>query len=133
MLEREMLLTFLHAFSARARMRTTRMPPNPSMHAHAFRGRPMPCTCTLPLLFHLHFHLHVLHRTVRCLDEIMPINPAYCMALPTKNDPMLGYLTTAFQDHVRIRRKFGTVLCMRMRMRARRVRTTRLEFRFFSA
>jgi ethanolamine ammonia-lyase large subunit len=28
------------------------------------------------------------------------------MALPTKIDPMLGYLTTGFQDHVRLRRKF---------------------------
>jgi len=37
----------------------------------------------------------------------MPANPAYLMALPTKNDPMLGYLTTAFQDHVRLRRRFG--------------------------
>ncbi len=27
----------------------------------------------------------------------MPANPAYLMALPTENDPMLGYLTTAFQ------------------------------------
>ncbi len=42
-----------------------------------------------------------------CLDEIMPANPAYLMGLPTKNDPMLGYLTTAFQDHVRLREKFG--------------------------
>ncbi len=42
-----------------------------------------------------------------CQDEIMPANPAYLMALPTKNDPMLGYLTTAFQDHVRLREKFG--------------------------
>lgn len=42
-----------------------------------------------------------------CLDRIMPANPAYLMALPTKNDPMLGYLTTAFQDHVRLRRRFG--------------------------
>ena len=42
-----------------------------------------------------------------CQDQIMPINPAYLMALPTKNDPMLGYLTTAFQDHVRLRKKFG--------------------------
>jgi ethanolamine ammonia-lyase large subunit len=42
-----------------------------------------------------------------CLDEIMPANPAYLMGLPTKNDPMLGYLTTGFQDHVRIREKFG--------------------------
>jgi ethanolamine ammonia-lyase large subunit len=42
-----------------------------------------------------------------CVDQIMPANPAYLMALPTKIDPMLGYLTTGFQDHVRIREKFG--------------------------
>lgn len=42
-----------------------------------------------------------------CIDQIMPANPAYLMALPTKNDPMLSYLTTAYQDHVRIREKFG--------------------------
>jgi ethanolamine ammonia-lyase large subunit len=29
------------------------------------------------------------------------------MALPTKIDPMLGYLTTGYQDHVRLREKFG--------------------------
>lgn len=42
-----------------------------------------------------------------CMDQILPANPAYLMALPTKNDPMLSYLTTGFQDHVRIREKFG--------------------------
>jgi ethanolamine ammonia-lyase large subunit len=42
-----------------------------------------------------------------CLDQIMPANPAYLMALPTKIDPMLGYLTTSYQDHVRLREKFG--------------------------
>lgn len=42
-----------------------------------------------------------------CLDQIMPANPAYLMALPTKIDPMLGYLTTGYQDHVRLRHKFG--------------------------
>lgn len=42
-----------------------------------------------------------------CLDQILPANPAYLMALPTKIDPMLGYLTTGFQDHVRLRNKFG--------------------------
>ncbi len=41
-----------------------------------------------------------------CLDQIMPANPAYLMALPTKIDPMLGYLTTGFQDHVRLRETF---------------------------
>ncbi|WP_010584391.1 ethanolamine ammonia-lyase subunit EutB [Schlesneria paludicola] len=42
-----------------------------------------------------------------CLEHIAPANPAYLMALPTKIDPMLGYLTTGFQDHVRLREKFG--------------------------
>lgn len=42
-----------------------------------------------------------------CLDQILPANPGYLMGLPTKNDPMLGYLTTAFQDHVRLRERFG--------------------------
>ncbi len=42
-----------------------------------------------------------------CQDQIMPANPAYLIALPTKNDPMLSYLSTSFQDHVRIRDKFG--------------------------
>lgn len=42
-----------------------------------------------------------------CIAQVMPANPAYLMALPTKNDPMLSYLTTAFSDHVRIREQFG--------------------------
>ena len=42
-----------------------------------------------------------------CQDQIMPACPVYLIALPTKNDPMLGYLTTSFQDHVRLRKKFN--------------------------
>jgi ethanolamine ammonia-lyase large subunit len=42
-----------------------------------------------------------------CIEQVMPANPAYLMALPTKNDPMLSYLTTSFSDHVRVREKFG--------------------------
>ena len=42
-----------------------------------------------------------------CLEQIAPAQPAYLMALPTKIDPMLGYLTTGYQDHVRLREKFG--------------------------
>lgn len=42
-----------------------------------------------------------------CLDRIMPAGPAYLMALPTRMDPMLGYLSTSFQDHVRLRERFG--------------------------
>ena len=54
-----------------------------------------------------------LHMTVTlddlewCQNQIVPANPAYLMALPTRNDPMLSYLTTSFQDHVRLREKFG--------------------------
>ncbi len=54
-----------------------------------------------------------LHMTVSlddldwCQDQIMPAAPVYLIALPTKNDPMLSYLTTSFQDHVRLREKFG--------------------------
>ena len=42
-----------------------------------------------------------------CIEQIMPANPAYLMALPTKNDPMLSYLTTAFHNHLKIRKQFG--------------------------
>lgn len=42
-----------------------------------------------------------------CIEQIMPANPAYLMALPTKNDPMLSYLTTAFNNHVKIREQFS--------------------------
>ncbi len=42
-----------------------------------------------------------------CMEQVMPANPAYLMALPTKNDPMLSYLTTSFHDHLRLREKFG--------------------------
>lgn len=42
-----------------------------------------------------------------CIDQVMPANPGYLMALPTRIDPMLGYLTTGYQDHVHIREKFG--------------------------
>ena len=42
-----------------------------------------------------------------CLDALAPAQPAYRMALPTKIDPMLGYLTTGFHDHVRLRERHG--------------------------
>lgn len=42
-----------------------------------------------------------------CLDRIAPACPGYLMALPTKHDPMLSYLTTSFQDHVRLRARHG--------------------------
>ena len=42
-----------------------------------------------------------------CIEKVMPANPAYLMALPTKNDPMLSYLTTGFLDHIRVREEFA--------------------------
>ncbi|MFL5347321.1 MAG: ethanolamine ammonia-lyase subunit EutB [Hyalangium sp.] len=42
-----------------------------------------------------------------CQEQIAPACPGYLMALPTRNDPMLSYLTTSFQDHVRLRERFG--------------------------
>jgi ethanolamine ammonia-lyase large subunit len=42
-----------------------------------------------------------------CIEQVMPANPAYLMALPTRIDPMLGYLTTGYHDHVAIRERFG--------------------------
>lgn len=42
-----------------------------------------------------------------CIEQVMPANPAYLMALPTKNDPMLSYLTTAFHNHLKLRNQFG--------------------------
>jgi ethanolamine ammonia-lyase large subunit len=45
-----------------------------------------------------------------CLDRLLPACPAYLMALPTKIDPMLGYLTMGFQDHVRLRARAGATV-----------------------
>ncbi|MEY3173162.1 MAG: Ethanolamine ammonia-lyase heavy chain [Planctomycetota bacterium] len=49
-----------------------------------------------------------------CIEQVMPANPAYLMALPTRIDPMLGYLTTGFHDHVAIREQFGLKVDDRM-------------------
>ncbi|RKI62009.1 ethanolamine ammonia-lyase subunit EutB [Corallococcus sp. AB049A] len=42
-----------------------------------------------------------------CQEQLAEAGPAYLMALPTRNDPMLSYLTTSFQDHVRLRARYG--------------------------
>ncbi len=49
-----------------------------------------------------------------CMERALAAGPAYLMALPTKNDPMLGYLTTSFADHVRLRAKLGLRVDERM-------------------
>jgi len=40
-------------------------------------------------------------------DRVIAAGPAYLMALPTRNDPMLGYLSTSFHDHLRLRARAG--------------------------
>jgi ethanolamine ammonia-lyase large subunit len=86
-----------------------------------FRGREQLVRCCLEDIVMGKLHgltigldiCSTLHMTVTledldwCQDQIMPASPVYLIALPTKNDPMLGYLTTSFQDHVRLRKKFG--------------------------
>ena len=42
-----------------------------------------------------------------CLERVAQARPAYLMALSTKIDPMLGYLSTGVQDHVRLRERLG--------------------------
>lgn len=54
------------------------------------------------------FHMPIsLEELDQAQDEILRANPAYLMALPTKLDPMLSYATTANQDHLRLRQKYG--------------------------
>ncbi|NBD10768.1 ethanolamine ammonia-lyase subunit EutB [Corallococcus silvisoli] len=49
-----------------------------------------------------------------CQEQLAEAGPAYLMALPTRNDPMLSYLTTAFQDHVWLRERYGLKVDDRM-------------------
>ncbi|RKH06176.1 ethanolamine ammonia-lyase subunit EutB [Corallococcus carmarthensis] len=49
-----------------------------------------------------------------CQEQLAEAGPAYMMALPTRNDPMLSYLTTSFQDHVRLRERRGLKVDDRM-------------------
>ncbi|RKI19872.1 ethanolamine ammonia-lyase subunit EutB [Corallococcus sp. AB030] len=49
-----------------------------------------------------------------CQEQLAEAGPAYMMSLPTRNDPMLSYLTTSFQDHVRLRERYGLKVDDRM-------------------
>lgn len=50
------------------------------------------------------FHMPITPKELReAADEIIKARPAYLMALPTQNDPMLSYNTTPFQEHLRLR------------------------------
>ncbi|MBP1728342.1 MAG: Ethanolamine ammonia-lyase light chain, partial [Deltaproteobacteria bacterium] len=71
-----------------------------------FMGKLQGLTIGLDICSTLHMSVS-LDDLTWCQDQIMAANPAYLMALPTRNDPMLSYLTTSYQDHVRLRAKFG--------------------------
>lgn len=61
------------------------------------------------------FHMPITPDDLKwALDRIVPANPAFLMALPTQNDPMLSYNTTSFQDHLRLRNKFKFKIDERM-------------------
>ncbi len=52
------------------------------------------------------FHMPITPSQLReALDEVIKARPAYLMALPTQNDPMLSYNTTPFQEHLRLRKE----------------------------
>jgi ethanolamine ammonia-lyase large subunit len=54
------------------------------------------------------FHMSVSPKDLEyAIDQIMPANPGYLMSMPTKQDPMLSYLSTGVHDHLRIRKNFG--------------------------
>ncbi|MEM6730810.1 MAG: ethanolamine ammonia-lyase subunit EutB [Myxococcota bacterium] len=49
-----------------------------------------------------------------CFEHVIEAAPAYLLGLRNKNDPMLSYMTTGFQDHLRLRRNFGLGIDARM-------------------
>lgn len=61
------------------------------------------------------FHMPITPEDLRWAnDKIAEANPAYLIALPTQNDPMLSYNTTPFQEHLRLREKFNYKIDDRM-------------------
>ena len=52
-------------------------------------------------------------------ETIVQASPAYLMAVAGKADPMLGYLTTDFRSHPRLRHKIGKFVTRQMRKRLR--------------
>ena len=55
------------------------------------------------------FHMGIEPRALQTLTEriVKQAAPAYLMAVAGNSDPMLGYLTTAFREHPRLRRQIG--------------------------
>jgi ethanolamine ammonia-lyase large subunit len=67
------------------------------------------------------FHMGIPPRTLRDVTERIVANaaPAYLMAVAGNADPMLGYLTTSFREHPRLRRRCGRQMTSAMQHRFR--------------
>ncbi len=65
------------------------------------------------------FHMGIEPQELRHLTETITVRgaPAYLMAVAGNADPMLGYLTTSFREHPRLRRRTGQRLATAMEER----------------
>jgi ethanolamine ammonia-lyase large subunit len=65
------------------------------------------------------FHMGIEPNELRRVTESITRRgaPAYLMAVAGNSDPMLGYLTTSFRDHPRLRRKTGARIASAMEKR----------------
>ena len=65
------------------------------------------------------FHMGIEPQELRHLTETITVRgaPAYLMAVAGNADPMLGYLTTSFREHPRLRRRTGRRLATAMEER----------------
>ena len=65
--------------------------------------------------FHMGIEPAALHRLTETVVE--QAQPAYLMAVAGNADPMLGYLTTSFREHPRLRRRSGKEMATAMKQR----------------
>lgn len=65
------------------------------------------------------FHMGIEPQELRHLTETITVRgaPAYLMAVAGNADPMLGYLTTSFREHPRLRRRTGRRVATAMEVR----------------
>src|SRR5215831_17632828 len=68
------------------------------------------------------FHMGITPQELRALTQRIAVSaaPAYLMAIAGDADPMLGYMTTAFREHPRLRShvRRGTTTAMEQRLRS---------------
>src|SRR6185312_3302283 len=65
------------------------------------------------------FHMGISPDELQTLTEriVVQAAPAYLMAVAGNADPMLGYMTTSFREHPRLRRQTGRQIATAMQMR----------------